>query len=146
MRTCKNCQTPYERPLIGAPGLCPACKGPHRKAYFTAYRKQTRYEALQHYGGICRCCGEYESAFLALDHINGGGNAHRRLRKGDRLCQWLKSHGWPEGYQVLCHNCNSAKSIYGYCPHDGIQAKTRPLVSGPEAYSSGVAGPLRSGS
>jgi hypothetical protein len=31
---------------------------------------------------------------------------------------WLRDNGWPEGYRVLCHNCNSARGLYGYCPHE----------------------------
>jgi hypothetical protein len=30
---------------------------------------------------------------------------------------WLKRNGYPKGFRVLCHNCNSARGLYGYCPH-----------------------------
>jgi hypothetical protein len=23
------------------------------------------------------------------------------------------------GYRVLCQNCNAARGLYGYCPHQG---------------------------
>ena len=122
---CLGCGQQYERPAhFGARGYCPNCKQPHRLSYFSIYRKRTREEAIRQYGGRCLCCGEAEFAFLALDHIDGGGNEHRRQRKGDRLCQWLKSRGWPTGYQVLCHNCNAAKGIYGQCPHTKLNAKS----------------------
>lgn len=30
---------------------------------------------------------------------------------------WLKTNGYPDGFQTLCHNCNMAKGFYGICPH-----------------------------
>jgi len=40
--------------------------------------------------------------------VNVGGNG---------LPYWLKKNNWPEGFQVLCYNCNSAKRVDGICPH-----------------------------
>jgi hypothetical protein len=60
---------------------------------------------------------------LCIDHKNGGGNAHRRLLGKGKMCGSLNFYGWlvrsgfPKGFQVLCHNCNSAKSRGG-CPHE----------------------------
>ncbi len=64
----------------------------------------------------CACCGEKEIAFLAIDHINGGGNKHVKSIKG-KFYNWLKKNNYPKGFQVLCHNCNMAKGFYGKCPH-----------------------------
>lgn len=83
-----------------------------------AYRRKVA--VIERYGGKCACCGETEPAFLAIDHINGQGNAHRREmgnRGGQSFYLWLKREGYPEGYRVLCHNCNMARSILGICPH-----------------------------
>jgi hypothetical protein len=79
-----------------------------------------RAEVLAHYGNKCACCGETHPEFLGIDHINGGGNKHRRepgVGSGAGFYLWLKKHHYPEGFQVLCHNCNLAKGFYGYCPH-----------------------------
>lgn len=80
-----------------------------------------RLETLLHYGGSppkCACCGESQLEFLAIDHINGGGRQSRlKHGRGGQYFQRLRKLGWPEGYQVLCHNCNVAKSYYGACPH-----------------------------
>jgi len=79
-----------------------------------------RYEVLSHYSEqtpFCRCCGESEIKFLSIDHIHGGGSEHREEIRGASMYRWLKRHGYPEGYQVLCHNCNQAKGFYGICPH-----------------------------
>lgn len=75
-----------------------------------------RIEALTRYGGVCVCCGESEQIFLCIDHVDGGGNAHRREIGQGSLYYWLRRNDWPEGYQVLCHNCNYATS-HGGCPH-----------------------------
>lgn len=74
---------------------------------------------LNYYGGnpaSCACCSERNYEFLAIDHINGGGNKHLK-EVGQNLAYWLISNNFPEGFQVLCHNCNMAKGLYGYCPH-----------------------------
>ena len=32
---------------------------------------------------------------------------------------WLRRNSYPEGFQVLCHNCNLGKKINGgVCPHN----------------------------
>lgn len=79
-----------------------------------------RKDIIDAYGGVCTCCGETELAFLTIDHIDGGGTKHRELIGfGQRFYSWLKTNGYPQGYQVLCYNCNCAKSFSGGCPHKG---------------------------
>ena len=69
----------------------------------------------------CACCGEANPGFLTIDHINGGGNAHRReVGGGNNLLVWLKKQGYPAGFQVLCFNCNAGRYWNGgSCPHLG---------------------------
>jgi hypothetical protein len=81
-------------------------------------RSKKRIDVFNHYGHHCVCCGETEPAFLQIDHINGGGNKHRKeLGQGRSLYDWLRQNKYPKGFQVLCANCNSAKGHYGICPH-----------------------------
>lgn len=74
---------------------------------------------LTEYGGHCTCCGETEFKFLTLEHVNGGGNLHRKqFHKADGTWADLKRRGWPkEGLTILCWNCQMAKTHYGKCPH-----------------------------
>lgn len=67
----------------------------------------------------CACCGEGDIGFLTIDHTHGGGNAHRReVGGGNNLLVWLKKQGYPEGFQVLCFNCNAGRYWNGgECPH-----------------------------
>lgn len=79
-----------------------------------------RYLALEHYSnGLieCACCGENNQIFLTIDHINNDGNNHRKQISSGGLYQWLKSHNYPKGFQVLCYNCNMVKGHYGMCVH-----------------------------
>ena len=65
--------------------------------------------------------------FLAVDHMDESGAEHRRSITGRRrseggggcpsIALWLKREGFPPGFQILCHNCNWAKSRGG-CPHN----------------------------
>jgi len=73
----------------------------------------------------CACCGEWRLEFLTLDHIDGGGNQHRKSgMTGRKFYLWLKREGFPPGYRVLCMNCNCSIGFYGYCPHQKEKAET----------------------
>lgn len=91
-------------------------------------RLRIRYEALVHYSGpepSCACCGESDYRFLTLDHVEGGGVHDRpQTEKYGGLAGWLRARGYPDGFQVLCWNCNSGKGVYGVCPH-----KLPPMVT-----------------
>jgi 5-methylcytosine-specific restriction endonuclease McrA len=87
-------------------------------------RIENRKSVLEHYGGVppkCTCCGETTYEFLTIDHINGGGKKHRAEIGGHSyLIHWLQKNNYPEGFQILCYNCNSAKGHYGKCPHQRL--------------------------
>lgn len=85
--------------------------------HMALYRKQARIDAIEHYGGKCACCGEDRKEFLAIDHINGGGNKHQKQINGLAMGIWLRKNNYPKGFRILCHNCNMALGIFGYCPH-----------------------------
>ncbi len=91
-----------------------------------AKRIRIRDAVFAAYGGAkCACCGETEIKFLTLDHINNDGGVFRRENFGGQgkgggyqTYYWLYRNGFPEGYQVLCANCNHGKRMNnGICPH-----------------------------
>jgi len=85
------------------------------------WRAKLRQDVLIAYGNACECCGEMRHEFLAIDHINGNGNKHRKSIKrqgGTKFYLWLRQNDYPVGYRILCHNCNMALGMYGYCPHE----------------------------
>lgn len=95
------------------------------------WRKKLKDEVFNAYGGHrCACCGETESCFLELDHINGDGCKHRRLLSGKNVggshmvvYYHLRKNGFPPGYQILCANCNVGKHRNkGICPHKAVHA------------------------
>jgi len=98
--------------------------------------EKVRGEMLVHYSQnppSCECCGETRLYFLSLDHIKGNGSEHRRqiVKEnggtpigGNALPYWLKKHGWPKGFQVLCYNCNFAKRNDTSCPCQKDKTKT----------------------
>lgn len=94
-----------------------------RKKIALNYYYRLQDQAINAYGGYkCACCGETERLFLNLDHINNDGNKFRKesgfLHHGSKFYKWLKDHGYPAGYQVLCSNCNHGKHRnHGVCPH-----------------------------
>jgi len=89
-----------------------------KRRYNRDLAREAHREALRAYGGFCACCGEAEVQFLQIDHVDNDGADHRRSIKGVRLGPWLKRRGYPEGFQVLCANCNFAKHTNGgSCPH-----------------------------
>jgi hypothetical protein len=84
--------------------------------------KAERLRCINHYGPGCACCGEMTYEFLAVDHINGGGEKQRRLGIS-KICRWLISNNFPGGYRILCHNCNQALGFHGHCPHGNLTQK-----------------------
>lgn len=86
------------------------------------FRQRLKIRVFNAYGGFkCSCCGETGESFLAIDHINNDGAEHRKKLSqgtGSRFYQWLSSNNFPDGFQVLCFNCNHSKSINrGVCEH-----------------------------
>lgn len=89
--------------------------------YQKAFKDKVRMEVLTAYGGpspACKCCGERELGLLTIDHIVPCGRTGRK-QVGSGLYCWLRKRAFPEGYRVLCMNCNFAMGIFGYCPHKG---------------------------
>lgn len=72
----------------------------------------------------CECCKEKTKAFLSIDHIKGGGNKHLKSLnlKGNKFYIWLKKNNFPEGYRILCMNCNFALGHHSKCPHKNKQS------------------------
>ena len=130
----KDSFTPcYWEPKDNRPRRCRECvQANNRKwyaknqgralAYMAQYRKETKDVVFNAYGGyICACCGETEKRFLTIDHIDGGGNKHRKetgMKSGNEFYIWLRLQGFPAGYQVYCYNCNLGKRHNNnVCPH-----------------------------
>lgn len=89
-------------------------------------------KAIKYYSGGTMACanpfGEHKEPYttleaLSIDHINGGGT-QERLRKAygrsGSFYLWLKKHGYPSGYQILCMNCQFIKRIR----NDELRKKT----------------------
>ena len=82
-----------------------------------------RDEVYGAYGGYkCNCCNETERMFLSIDHMDNNGAEERRSGKynggGSAFYNWLRKNNFPEGYQVLCMNCQVGKHRNGgVCPH-----------------------------
>ena len=87
----------------------------HRKIQRDWCHKK-KQEIVDHYGGKCSCCGEKQIEFLTFDHRFNNGTAERKHYKSQTWKIILK-RGKPKDYQVLCYNCNNARSHYGVCPH-----------------------------
>lgn len=131
VKTCSSCGESREGRLFPPDsrkpdGLGTHCRVCHRK-WSSASTAKRRRRVIEHYkaGEIvcCACCGETEYKFLALDHIDGGGNRHRAsigIKSGATMYAWIENNNFPPLFQILCHNCNMAKGYFGKCPHGGL--------------------------
>ena len=80
-------------------------------------RMLARTKIILHYSNpcgvtpICNNCGERDLEVLCIDHIEGGGRKQLREThsKGGSFYRWLINQNFPEGYQILCANCNMKK-------------------------------------
>lgn len=88
-----------------------------QRAYFT----RLKLFVLSYYSPqlVCQCsfsrcwhigaCRVSDPRILCIDHIDGGGNRHRKSITTP-FYNWLKKNGFPTGFQVLCQNCNWMKA------------------------------------
>jgi hypothetical protein len=111
------------------------------KAYLKKYQKKDdgqRLKILQVYSKrlsnsdipCCNCCGLNDHLdFLALDHIIGKKQmdsipelvaiGYSSQMGTKELFSWIIDNDFPDGFQILCHNCNFAKGYprnNGKCP------------------------------
>lgn len=87
-----------------------------RKEYNNQLNQAVKFEVLGHYSVIghpnCPHCRIDDLDVLTIDHVNNDGAAHRKEQgTGSALYVWLKRNNYPEGYQVLCCNCNMKKEV-----------------------------------
>lgn len=78
------------------------------------YQRDMKVEVLTHYSESpprCAHCEESDLDVLCIDHIYGGGTNHRRTLEIKNFYTWLIRNNYPDGYQVLCANCNLRKRI-----------------------------------
>lgn len=146
---CKSCRTELDKarrarrkldgichcgkPLDGGYATCESCRtkclrwgadNRHQKnENGRLFRDKLKHTAIMHYGGYqCAClggCDVIEDDFLTIDHIHGGGSAERRAGRCADIYAWLKRHKYPEGFRVLCFNCNCGRARRGgICPHE----------------------------
>jgi hypothetical protein len=124
-RICPCCK---RRPKVAGIAYCRECatlqstrwrqenRERHRKSQREWCRRK-KDEIISHYGGKCACCGETTREFLTIDHKHNNGNAERRAYKSQTWKLALR-RGLPNDYQILCYNCNNARSHRGICPHE----------------------------
>jgi hypothetical protein len=98
------------------------------KIKITTRRKERennlRLKVIDYYSNgkmCCSCCNENTFEFLTIDHIDNNGSKHRKEigNDGVSIISWLINNDFPEGFQILCYNCNCARSkqIDKICPH-----------------------------
>ena len=96
------------------------------KAAFVKLKNQV----YQMYGSACACCHETSMVFLTIDHLNNDGASDRKRLHRDRTTIYRAAIKEPNRFQILCRNCNWAKSR-GPCPHK--ETDLRRTCQSPEA-------------
>ncbi|SRR6266478_9504723 len=123
MKVCSHCK--IELPL-GSFGQTVATKSGYQydcnKCRSEAGRRKRERDwkaILLAYGGQCVHCEDTREEVLTLDHIGGGGNAHRRSLKksaGSGFYAWVVLNNFPPFLRLLCFNCNCCLGVRGYLP------------------------------
>jgi hypothetical protein len=112
---CRKCNTE----LIGRRQYCGKCLpkylDPRQSTHDNLVRDyKLKAEVIQVYGGKCNLCGTDHIEFLCIDHVNNDGSIKRANKEhgtGRSLYKWLKEHGFPKTFQLLCFNCNHLKHL-----------------------------------
>ena len=115
----------------------------HLAASKKARSDALRLKALNHYSdgqNCCALCKIKELLMLCFDHINGDGAQHRRKTKG-HLVEWFHKYHYPDGFRVLCWNCNTLEHLHlnppKECARPRYQNKLKQTVM--DHYSEGPA-------
>jgi hypothetical protein len=112
-----------------ANGLCSTCKNVVKKNHSLCEKCITlnkikyikkRNAIFKAYGNKCKICGTDIQEFLQIDHIDGGGNKHRRSLSMS-FYDWLIKNNFPNGFQILCANCNQEKHQHRKATPDKIK-------------------------
>lgn len=129
-----NCSNCFVHPRMGTGALCERCF-----RFKAIERLRLKNQVVAAYGGKCECCQEDILHLLTIDHINGIKNEQREQYRTRGLTLWrrLRHDGYPpDGFQVLCMNCNWSKGVFGLCPHSadfpmirGVEVTPRQLES-----------------
>lgn len=98
-------------------GVCRECFNAKTRVIWWSLKKRI----LDYYGHQCQCCGEDDDIFLTIDHINNDGYKDKypggMKKTGKNLYKLIEKAGYPDKFQVLCHNCNFGKKVSKVCPH-----------------------------
>jgi hypothetical protein len=105
----------------------------HREKYLSQtkkYYRRLKMEVLLHYGkgkAACVRCGFSDARALSIDHMNGRGREHREnvVGHGTNIYQWLRTNGFPKGFQTLCMNCQFIKRVEQNEVPPGHRSKTK---------------------
>ena len=100
---------------------CANCLSMHNSGQLKRGEKM-KLTVLEAYGMKCMRCGVDNPDLLCIDHINGGGNEHRRKlnNRGDGVYKEIIKNNFPPEYRLLCWNCNSLTYYEGIEHSDSI--------------------------
>jgi len=93
---------------------------PKRKKYHASLQQKIKQEVMAGYSlkisnskfPCCSLCNEKILDFLAIDHIEGARiMGHGKDMHSTKLYKILIKQNFPNGYRVLCHNCNRVKYL-----------------------------------
>lgn len=87
-------------------------------------RLRLKKEVMNHYGGVCSCCGEKHVEFLTLDHVNNDGITHRK-QEGFKSCTGIdfyrrlkiRNYDVPFKMVILCAKLSYCKKVSWNMPH-----------------------------
>jgi len=130
-KSSKNKKTTKTQKITKKPNMVKAGKDAEKKKRLTEglsnpEGKKLYYDVMAVYSKrkgyskpTCFCCKLSDWKFLVLDHIKNRSKDHKNY-SGVSMAKKLKRDKYPAGIQVLCHNCNTGKEIFGgiKCPHN----------------------------
>lgn len=132
MITCKTCNQSqpdnmYLKPgrprKFGTPNMhveCSECRVTKRvttrEQRKVQYRASMRDLILEHYGAVCRCCGNTESSSLLLHNKSGDlGSYNTNTKLKDTLYKGIIDEGYPDVFELLCRSCSWHINQTGKC-------------------------------
>lgn len=85
-----------------------------QRVYKRKWNASHKEKVFLHYGKgeiECAMCGFSDARALTIDHVEGGGNKHRKEVGSNYVYRWIVKNNFPSGFQILCMNCQFIKIV-----------------------------------
>lgn len=109
-KRCRGCNRCKSREFYDwGKSLCNDCTNRKEEKETITIKLSLRDRLIHKLGGKCQKCGFSDKRALQIDHVDGGGNKHRKTIHPTTFYRQILNDTVEIKVQLLCANCNFIK-------------------------------------